>query len=114
MTFDPSVFNKYREFMGEETDAFVADIIQTFLVSAPRALGEMDSLLKAEKRQDFVRAAHTLKSNAATVGANTLRDWCEKMELQGGTLAAPAAHDMLEQAGAAYMQVEVELKKLLG
>lgn len=114
MTFDPSVFNKYREFMGDETDAFVADIIQTFLVSAPKALGEMYSLLKAEKRRDFVRAAHTLKSNAATVGANALRDWCEKMELQGGELATPAAQNMLEQAGQAYIQVEGELKKLLG
>ncbi|MBI4761103.1 MAG: Hpt domain-containing protein [Chloroflexota bacterium] len=113
MPLDPSAFEKYREFMGEDADAFIADIVQTFLASAPQALEEMKTLIAAGKRTEFVRAAHTLKSNSATVGANDLRQLCETMELQGNTLDAAALEAMLSQAVREYQQVETQLKDRL-
>lgn len=113
MPLDSSAFDKYREFMGEDADAFIADIAQTFLTSAPKALEEMKSLLANGKRTEFVRAAHTLKSNSATVGASELRQLCETMELQGNTLDAATLEAMLAQAVREYQQAESELKKLL-
>ncbi|HXF85103.1 MAG TPA: Hpt domain-containing protein [Anaerolineales bacterium] len=113
MPLDLSALNKYREFMGEEADAFVADIVQTFLTSAPKALEEMKTLIADGKRTEFVRAAHTLKSNSATVGANDLRQLCETMERQGNSLDAAALESMLAQAVREYQQAERELKDWL-
>jgi HPt (histidine-containing phosphotransfer) domain-containing protein len=114
MPLDHSALEKYREFMGEDADAFVADLVQTFLTSAPKALEEMKIFLASEKRTEFVRAAHTLKSNSATVGANELRQLCETMERQGNTLDAAALGNLLAQAVQEYQQAQTELKALLG
>ncbi|MEW6285598.1 MAG: Hpt domain-containing protein [Chloroflexota bacterium] len=113
MPLDPSAFNQYREFMGEDADAFIADIVQTFMTSAPKALEDMKALIAAGKRTEFVRAAHTLKSNSATVGANDLRQLCETMERQGHTLDSAALESMLAQAVREYQQAERELKDWL-
>lgn len=113
MPLDPAAFEKYREFMGEDADAFIADIVETFLTSAPKTLDDMKALIAAGKRTEFVRAAHTLKSNAATVGANDLRQLCETMELQGNMLDAAALEAMLSQAVREYQQAETQLKDWL-
>jgi HPt (histidine-containing phosphotransfer) domain-containing protein len=113
MPLDYSALEKYREFMGEDADAFIADLVQTFLTSAPQALEEMKTLLASEKRAEFIRTAHTLKSNSATVGANELRRLCETMELQGNTLDAGALHSLLTQAVQEYQKAQNELKALL-
>ncbi|NWG34044.1 MAG: Hpt domain-containing protein [Chloroflexi bacterium] len=114
MPLDHSALEKYREFMGEDADAFIADLVQTFLTSAPKALEEMKTLLASEKRAEFVRAAHTLKSNSATVGANELRQLCEMMERQGNTVDAAALGTLLAQAVQEYQQAQNDLKALLG
>ncbi len=114
MPLDRSAFEKYREFMGDDADAFIVDIVQTFLTSAPKALEDMKAFIAAGKRTEFVRAAHTLKSNSATVGANDLRQVCETMELQGNTLDAAALESLLDQAVREYQQAETELKGLAG
>jgi HPt (histidine-containing phosphotransfer) domain-containing protein len=113
MPLDTSVFDKYRDFMGEDTDAFIIDIIQTFLTSAPKALENMQTLLASGQRQDFIRAAHTLKSNSATVGTSELSQLCETMELQGGTLDVMELQKLLAQANHEYKQAELELQNLL-
>lgn len=114
MPLDHSALEKYREFMGEEADAFIADLVQTFLTSAPKALEEMKTLLANEKRTEFIRVAHTLKSNSAAVGANTLCQLCETMERQGGTLDNAALGSLLVQAMQELPQAQNELKALLG
>lgn len=114
MPLDHSALEKYREFMGEEADAFIADLVQTFLSSAPAALQEMKTLLANDQRAEFVRAAHTLKSNSATVGANELRQLCETMERQGSTLDAAALGSLFMQAAQEFQQAQNELKTLLG
>jgi HPt (histidine-containing phosphotransfer) domain-containing protein len=83
MTLDPSALNNYREFMGDEADAFIVDIIETFLENAPRLFGQMETSMASADSQGFVRAAHTLKSNSATVGATLLASLAAELESRG-------------------------------
>lgn len=83
MTIDPSALEAYREIMGEETDAFIAEIIDTYLSNAPLLLNAMQESLAQADTKSLIRAAHTLKSNSATVGATTLAALAAEIEQQG-------------------------------
>lgn len=85
MTLDPSALNKYREFMGDEADAFIVDIVETFLDNAPKLFAQMEASTASADSQGFVRAAHTLKSNSATVGATLLASLAADLESRGKT-----------------------------
>lgn len=85
MTLDPSALNNYRDFMGDEADAFIVDIVETFLDNAPRLFAQMETSMASADTQGFVRAAHTLKSNSATVGATALASLAAELESRGKT-----------------------------
>lgn len=85
MTLDPSALDNYREFMGDEADAFIVDIVETFLDNAPKLFAQMEASTAGADSQGFVRAAHTLKSNSATVGATALASLAADLESLGKT-----------------------------
>jgi histidine phosphotransfer protein HptB len=79
---------------GEEGWAFVRELIDAFLEDAPAELAALHSALEQDEAGEARRAAHTLKSNAATFGANPLADVSRELEeaaargeLDGGLLA---------------------------
>lgn len=83
MSIDPSALEQYREFMGDEADAFIEDIINTFITNAPELLASMEQALSDDDKETFVRSAHTLKSNSATVGATLLSSQAADLESSG-------------------------------
>lgn len=85
MSLDPSALDSYREFMGEDAQAFIAEIIQSFLEAGPRLLQTAEQMLQSGDQEAFVRAVHTLKSNSATVGATLLASLAAEMEREGKT-----------------------------
>lgn len=95
MSIDPSALDSYRDFMGEEADAFIADIVNTFLESAPDLFATMEKALAANDQDEFVRAAHTLKSNSATVGATVLAKLSGELEQQGKEGNLPSLSDKM-------------------
>lgn len=80
---DPAALDQYREVMGEDADEFIKDIILTFLDSSETLMGEMDQSLKEKDARTFQRAAHTLKTGCATVGAAHLAGEFAKLEKLG-------------------------------
>jgi HPt (histidine-containing phosphotransfer) domain-containing protein len=85
MTIDLSALEVYREIMGEEADAFIADIIDTYLNNAPLLLKAMQEGLAQNNVNSLIRAAHTLKSNSATVGAGALAKLSAEIEQQANS-----------------------------
>jgi HPt (histidine-containing phosphotransfer) domain-containing protein len=77
-----------------------------------RRLGSCAAGLDAGDGDAVRRAAHTLKSNAATFGATALTELCAELEAQArnGDLADGEAS--LSRIEAAYAAVEPELAKL--
>jgi HPt (histidine-containing phosphotransfer) domain-containing protein len=66
------------ETLGDE--AALGELIDTFLDEAPNLLSRMQGAIAEKNAEDLRRAAHTLKSNAATFGANALAEVCRKLE----------------------------------
>ncbi len=76
---DPAALENLREMVGGDTE-FVAELITTFLEEAPQMLADMR---QGQESGDVVvlrRAAHSLKSNSAEFGAQTLYALCQEIE----------------------------------
>ena len=70
---------RLAESMGGD-DAFVAELIEQFVTDSPRSWSAARHGLEAGDADEVRRAAHTLKSNAATFGANELADRSSRLE----------------------------------
>jgi len=85
MSLDKSALDSYREFMGEDAPAFIAEIISSFMDSAPKLVATLEHALPNSDQEAFIRAAHTLKSTSATIGATLLAALAAEMEIFGKT-----------------------------
>jgi HPt (histidine-containing phosphotransfer) domain-containing protein len=77
--FDPTVIADLRAATGDD-DEFIADLIGSYLAEGRE---NVDALAAAASEGDlavFARAAHTLKSTSATVGAMRLSELCRGLE----------------------------------
>jgi len=83
MSLDPSALDSYREFMGEEAQAFIAEIVGSFIENAPTLLSNAEQAMGTGDQETFVRAVHTLKSNSASLGATLLASLAAEMEQEG-------------------------------
>ena len=104
---DPSVLARLAESMGGD-DAFVAELIEQFMTDSPALVKAARHGLEAGDADEVRRAAHTLKSNAATFGANELADRSSRLEtaakagtLDDGLARIEAIADELERVHAA-------------
>jgi HPt (histidine-containing phosphotransfer) domain-containing protein len=100
---DPAALEGLREIGGDE---FLADLIETFLADAPALL----AALRGTDADEVRRAAHTLKSNAATFGATRLSELCRELELLAKTGDLSGAPDLAARIEAEYAHVAAELR----
>jgi GAF domain-containing protein/CheY-like chemotaxis protein/HPt (histidine-containing phosphotransfer) domain-containing protein len=77
---DASVLDRLAESMGGD-DAFVTELIEQFVTDSPALVAAARRGLEAGDSDEVRRAAHTLKSNAATFGANELADRSSRLEV---------------------------------
>jgi len=109
---DPAALERLGAMVGDGAPEFLAELIDTFLDDAPR---QLDGLRGAVARGDAAearRAAHTLKSTAATFGAQDLSDVCRELEnlanagaLDRAALLIPRAEEELDRAKGALEAV---------
>jgi HPt (histidine-containing phosphotransfer) domain-containing protein len=94
---DLNTFNTLKENTGED---FIAELIDAFLDDAVTQMNEMKSALKGGDAETFRRAAHSLKSNAATFGATDLQALARELEMMGRekNLAVGNKLDVLREA----------------
>jgi HPt (histidine-containing phosphotransfer) domain-containing protein len=104
---DASVLARLAESMGGD-DAFVVELIEQFVTDSPALVTAARHGVEAGDADEVRRAAHTLKSNAATFGANELADRSSRLEaaaktgtLDDGLAWIEAIADELERVHAA-------------
>jgi GAF domain-containing protein/DNA-binding response OmpR family regulator len=76
---DTAVLDRLAESMGGD-EAFVAELIEQFVTDSPALVATARKGLEEGDAEEVRRAAHTLKSNAATFGANELADRSRRLE----------------------------------
>lgn len=98
--------------LKESTDAdFIRELINTFLEDAPLQIQRMKESLQKKDAELFTRAAHTVKSNAATFGANELASLARELESMGreNNLEIGNKLQVMEEA---FHQVKNQLNEL--
>jgi HPt (histidine-containing phosphotransfer) domain-containing protein len=87
---DGGALEGLRELGGDD---FLVEVLDTFLADVSVLLDTIHRALDRADAAEVRRAAHTLKSNAATLGASTLAEFCGELEQQAkvGPLTDAAA-----------------------
>lgn len=105
---DRSVLDGLSEAVGED---FVGELIDTFLEEAPGMFNEMKQALATNDADGFRRAAHSLKTNASTFGANELAEQAKELEYMARENNLDVGN-RLELLDKAYKQAADELNSL--
>ena len=80
----------------------MAEIIDTFLEDAPDLVANMRKGVDQGNAADLRIAAHSLKSNSADFGAETLRELCKQAELLGKMGELDGADNLVSRAASEY------------
>ena len=106
---DQTIFDELKQMSGAD---FINELIDTFLEDSPKLIEEMESALRANNVDTFRRAAHSLKSNAATFGANDLSVLAKELEMLAKENRINETGDRLRALEEAYESVRRELNEL--
>ena len=89
-------------------------VIATYLETAPQYMSQIEQAVLAQNSQELYQAAHTLKSSAAHIGAETLSDMCQQLENFGRNERIDEARILINQARNEFDQAIIALQKILG
>ena len=106
---DQKTFEELKQMSGDD---FINELIDTFLDDAPAMIAEIKSALDANNADAFRRAAHSMKSNAATFGAMQLAALAKELEMLGKENKLADSGDKLKALEEAYVSVREELEGL--
>jgi HPt (histidine-containing phosphotransfer) domain-containing protein len=90
-------------------DKVLVEVIDHYLEEAPMLLRSLAEAVAQGEVAVLERAAHTLKSTSAMLGATTLSQLCQQLESSGhnGSLASSAG--MVSQVKTEYEKVQTAL-----
>ena len=91
---------------------FIGQLVDTFLEDTPRQIRDMKTALKVADAEGLRRAAHSIKSNAATFGAVALSDLARELEVLGKEDRLEQVAGKLEAVEAAFQAAAQELRDL--
>lgn len=100
----------YREMMG---DTFVTEILQTYLDNSCVLLNDIVNHFNGQNIPEFTRAAHTLKSNSAMLGAHQLAEICLQLEKAGRSENISSLDTEIEQLKQEHELVCQEIRQKL-
>jgi HPt (histidine-containing phosphotransfer) domain-containing protein len=81
---DTEVLQRLSESMGGDQE-FVAELVEQFIADTPGLVSAARAGLESGDVDEVRRAAHTLKSNAATFGAHELAERSRRLEEEAKT-----------------------------
>lgn len=106
---DKEVWERMKSMTGP---VFLVELIDVFLKDSPELIKEMRIGLAASDVERVQRAAHSLKSNSASFGANRLAGVSRDLEMLAKSGALEGAEPKLSKLEAAYAQLLPVLEEL--
>jgi len=97
ISLDPAALQELRNLGGDD---FLREVVDAFFADAPALIASLRSSLEQGNGEELRRAAHTLKSNGATLGAGEFAELCRTLEQQakaGDFAGAAPLVDRIEQ-----------------
>ena len=105
---DLNTFNSLKESTGAD---FIPELIDAFLEDAVTQMADLKTARESNDSELFRRAAHSLKSNAATFGAGDLTALARELEMMGREQNLEVG-SRLEALNDAFEQVKSRLNEL--
>ena len=99
---DLAILDELLETVGGD-ESFLAELLTSYLSDSPPLLEEMERSAAAGDATSLRRAAHTMKSTSASLGAMRLSGICRDIEAAAIAGEAPAAR--VAEAAAEYRAV---------
>jgi chemotaxis protein histidine kinase CheA len=116
---DHNVLEDLEHAIGDDR-AFLREVIETYLDDAPRLIATITQGIAAGDVEATNRAAHTLKSNSASVGALGLSAMARELETmtpvastEAADLAEPAIGALVDVIASEFATVRDELNSLV-
>jgi PAS domain S-box-containing protein len=106
---DDSALRNLRDLGGDD---FLGEVIDAFLADAPGLLATLRGSLDGQSNEELRRAAHTLKSNGATLGAEQFAELCRTLEQQAKVGELEGAEELVERIETEYRPLEQALSAL--
>ncbi|HEY9907957.1 MAG TPA: response regulator, partial [Thermosynechococcaceae cyanobacterium] len=106
---DRSVLQTFRDAMGDDAEAVVLELIDCYLSETPQLLRSLIGAIVEQNLPEVRRAAHSLKSSSAALGATNLAEICRALEenaVRGNAGIDPAIIVRLETI---YKRIGTEL-----
>jgi signal transduction histidine kinase/CheY-like chemotaxis protein/HPt (histidine-containing phosphotransfer) domain-containing protein len=107
---DAKVLQSFRDMVGENADLVLAEMIDCYLEDAPKLLSAIATAVTQGDAKQLRQASHTLKSSSATLGAITLSNLCQKIEVMSRIGNTEYGVDKLPQLEAEYERVKAALQ----
>lgn len=103
-----------RELGGDDDPGLVVELIDLYLQDAPERIREIQEAIAGEDFDLLERAAHTLKSSSANIGALGLSSMCAELEGLARTkdITDVTAHG--QSSAQTYADVEKALTAIKG
>jgi len=109
VSLDDGALGNLRDLGGDE---FLGEVIEAFLADAPALLATLRSSLESGNSEELRRAAHTLKSNGATLGAAGFADLCRTLEQRAKEGELDGASELVDRIEQEYRPLEEALAAL--
>ena len=106
----PQVFNELQATLGAD---FIGELIDTYCEETPELLEQLQQALSQNDAEAFRRAAHSIKSSSASLGALEFSAQAKDLELLGKSGDISGAGEKVARLRVDYAQVEQALHVLV-
>ena len=106
---DRKVLDALRKLRRPGRPDVLEKVLSAFLSASPELLAAMSGALSRDDALAMHRAAHSLKSSSANVGALKLSAYCKELEALGRANTLTSASAVLESLKAEYARVAAAL-----
>jgi len=79
---DARAYGVLEDLAGGDLD-FLRDVIGQYLIDTARRIGDLVRAAEADDAESLVRAAHSLKSSSANLGALRLSEMADRLQSRG-------------------------------
>jgi HPt (histidine-containing phosphotransfer) domain-containing protein len=110
---DLEVIESLRMLGGEDDPDLLQDLVEIFLEQTPALIARLQEAFDSNDAHALERAAHSLKSSCANLGALRLSAHFKEMELAGRSKDIERVRPLLVESEREYTEVESALKRLL-
>jgi HPt (histidine-containing phosphotransfer) domain-containing protein len=109
VSLDDGALENLRDLGGDD---FLSEVIGAFLADAPGLIASLRRSLDEGSTEELRRAAHTLKSNGATLGAAEFAELCRTLEQRAKAGELDGASELVDGIEQAYGPLEEALSAL--